>query len=1213
MQSAAGNHAVASLVTQRLDAGPVQSGCVAPPVEPTPADPQKDPQWAHAKHEIETKADATKAHPPASKEVGEAQNAAVAPPDDKEAQAKAAHTGKMDAAKPGGFDKAGFIAAVKAAIAAKAPKNLDEADKFAQSGKADQVKNEVMSKVTGGKQASAREIKDSTEATPDTSTAKDKPVTPLQPPPSPSAPPPPDPKLLAPKPAPDDQTRLGADSCATDHKMAEAGVTKEQLAKSNEPEFTGALEAKKTAEEHDANAPAAVREKEAQVIAGATADADATAKTGLSSITASKGSALQAAGAGKQATKSADEGERSRITGEIKKIFDKTKADVEGILTGLDKTVSERFEEGERKAKEAFVADHQARMAAYKAKRYGGPGGSALWLKDLLLDMPPEANALFLESKKLYESRMEDVIGGIADLVGSELARAKARVSEGRAQVQKLVAEQPKNLQKLAGDAAKEIGSQFEDLEKSVDEKQESLVDDLADKYIEARNAVDEEIKKLQAENKGFAGQAAEAIGGAIDTVKKLKDMLLGVFTRAANAVEKIIKDPMDFLGKFVNAVKTGIQNFMSNILTHLKKGLQGWLFGTLAEAGIEIPEKFDLKGIIGLLLSLLGLTWTSIRTRIVNVVGEKAMSAIEKGVDFVKMILTEGVPGLWKFIAQKISDLKEQVMSRIRDFVITKVIMAGVTWLISLLNPAAAFIKACKMIYDAVMWFVDNAQRLKDFVDSVLDSVESIAAGGVGKVAALIEGTLSKTVPMLISGLASLLGLGGIADKIKSILEKVQTPVGKAVDWLIAKAVKYGKKFLDRLKKSKFGKAAASVKAKAKAAYAKGKAWAKKKYEAGKAWVKKKYEAGKTWAKRTYRKARRRIKSATQSIGDRIREKCKNLLGIKFHSEFQTKSNGNTHTLYTQSGAPKNLYVASSPKPISHAFKHLDATKRSDLRTLEKQFQNEMDNYIQIINEIFKDSEVNRLKLDKATRKQFDKAKSSAARAEKVQKDIRAFARENMKDPLEGPGAHAPGIGTIAPYGAKISSLRGKNPVLEWKMEAEHIIPDAFIRRAMMGLKKSGEVTQEDTGYKLQPTILIYAGAAKTKTFGSTLDGRGDLKLIRSIRNIMGMIRDKIGGSGKRFRKVKSSKKVKFKGDWRAVLKDQFNRRIEPQITRIEKTWLERTMRYVKAEQEAIGDRRGKDATPRPSDSELQSCFDSQKQVIGQAIGKLVAEADFK
>ncbi|MCR8691618.1 hypothetical protein NWP13_03640 [Rhodococcus pyridinivorans] len=1204
LQSAAGNRAVAALVAQRLDAGPAQGGCVAPPVEPVPADPRKDPQWVHAKHEIEAKADATKAHPPASKEVGEAQNAAVAPPDDKEAQAKAAHTGKMDAAKPGGFDKAAFIAAVKAAVAAKSPKNLDEADKFAQSGKADQVKNEVMGKVTSGKQASAREIKDTTDATPDTSTAKDKPVTPLQPPPSPTTPPPPNPQLLAPKPAPDEQTRLGADSCATAHKMADAGVTEEQLAKSNEPEFTGALAAKKTAEEHDANAPAAVREKEGQVIADATADADATAKTGLSAMTAAKGSALQTAGAGKQATKSADEGERSRITGEIKKIFDKTKADVEGILTGLDKTVSERFEEGERKAKEAFVADHQARMAAYKAKRYGGPGGSALWLKDLFLDMPPEANALFLESKKLYESRMEDVIGGIADLVGSELARAKARVSEGRAQVQKFVAEQPEALQKLAGAAAKEIGSQFDDLEKSVDEKQESLVDDLAEKYVEARNAVDEEIKKLQAENKGLAGQAAEAIGGAIETVKKLKDMLLGVFTRAANAVEKIIKDPMDFLGKFVNAVKTGIQNFMSNILTHLKKGLQGWLFGTLADAGIEIPEKFDLKGIIGLLLSLLGLTWASIRTRIVKAVGEKAMNAIEKGVDFVKMILTEGIPGLWKFIAQKISDLKEQVMSRIRDFVITKVIMAGVTWLISLLNPAAAFIKACKMIYDAVMWFVDNAQRLKDFVDSVLDSVESIAAGGVGKVAALIEATLSKTVPMLISGLASLLGLGGIADKVKSILEKVQTPVAKAVDWLIAKAVKYGKKFFDRLKKSEVGKAAAGVKAKAKAAYAKGKVWVKKKYEAGKAWMKSKYN-----------QTRNRIRSGTRSIAGYIRAKCKEFTNIKFHSEFRPKSSQQVHELYTRPGSPDKLYVASSPTPLADSFKNCDATVRSRISDLEGKFRDEMAHYLNRLNTLSGRSEDQLVRLGTAAKEELRQIKSAGRRAARVQKGILALAREHLKDESAGPGTHAPGIGTIAPYGAKISSLHGKNPIPEWKMIAEHIIPDAFIRRALMGLKKEGEVTAEDTGYKLQPTILLYEEAAKKKTHAlkSNTSGRGDLSLIRSMRNIIGMIRDRAGGSGKGLRKSQAPETLAPKADWRAYLKDQFSRRVSPQILRISIEALTRTKEAVKSEQQSVKDRRGENAEPRPSDSEIDTCYYSQLRVLGKVIEELVAKADFQ
>ena len=204
---------------------------------------------------------------------------------------------------------------------------------------------------------------------------------------------------------------------------------------------------------------------------------------------------------------------------------------------------------------------------------------------------------------------------------------------------------------------------------------------------------------------------------------------------------------------------------------------MQGWLFGTLAEAGIEIPEKFDLKGIVTLVLSLLGLTWNSLRARIVKHVGEPVMGLIEKGVDFIKIILTEGVGGLWKWIVAKLSDLYDMVMGQIKDFVVTKIITAGITWLISLLNPAAAFIKACKLIYDAVMWFVDNAERLKDFVDSILDSVESIASGGVGAVAGYIENTLSKMVPMLISGLASLLGLGGIADKVKGVLEKVQSP----------------------------------------------------------------------------------------------------------------------------------------------------------------------------------------------------------------------------------------------------------------------------------------------------------------------------------------------------------------------------------------------------------------------------------------------------
>src|SRR5262249_6984517 len=69
-------------------------------------------------------------------------------------------------------------------------------------------------------------------------------------------------------------------------------------------------------------------------------------------------------------------------------------------------------------------------------------------------------------------------------------------------------------------------------------------------------------------------------------------------------------------------------------------------------------------------------------------------------------------------------------------------------------------------------------------------DSILSIAKGAIGGAAAYVEATLAKAVPLVISFLASLLGLGGISDKIRGIIEKIQEPVNEAIDWVIKKAV---------------------------------------------------------------------------------------------------------------------------------------------------------------------------------------------------------------------------------------------------------------------------------------------------------------------------------------------------------------------------------------------------------------------------------------
>jgi hypothetical protein len=812
-------------VQRRADGG----GHPSPPPRPGPVDPHGDPRFAKLVGKVGDTAKTARAHPAPKGEAKKAADAALPPAGDRDAQAKAAQVEKMAGAKPAGFDKVAFMAAVRAAIAAKAPKNLDEADKFAESGRADGVKAEVMGNVAKGKEASAKDIATKTSEAPDPSVAKEKPVTPLSPDPVPK-PPVPAAGAGMPAPAPAEQTDLGAPKAETNAQMAEADVSEDQLARSNEPEFTGALAAKKAGEEHSATAPSAVRAGETATLQGAAGGADQAAANLVGQMAGKKAAVTSQASGQKEEARSADTAARERIKGELTKIFADTKTEVTKILTDLDAAVATRFDEGEKVAKAAFTADHKARMERYKDERYEGVLGAGRWVADKFAGLPAEANQLFQESRKLYEAKMEGVISSVADLIGGELARAKGVIARGRESVARHLAAQPKELAKVAGQAAKDIGGEFDKLEADVDDKQSQLVDDLAQRYVDARSAVDEEIKALQDENKGLWDKAKEAVGGAIETILKLKSMLLGVLSRAAGAVGKIIKDPIGFLGNLIGAVKSGVMGFAANIVEHLKKGLQGWLFGSLADAGIEIPDSFDIKGIIKLVLSILGLTWTRIRTKIVGRIGEAAMNAVEKGSEIFKTLVTEGVGGLWKFLVDKLSDLKDTVMSAIQDFVVVKIVKAGITWLISALNPAAAFIKACKMIYDVVMFFVEKGSQIKEFVDSVLDSIESIAGGGVGAVAKHIENTLAKILPLLIGFLASLLGLGGISEKIKEILKKVQEPVEKAVDFVINGALKLARPIINLVKR--------------------GAAWVKGKYEKGKAWVKGKVEAGKAWVK---------------------------------------------------------------------------------------------------------------------------------------------------------------------------------------------------------------------------------------------------------------------------------------------------------------------------------------------------------------------------
>ncbi|MEU3654797.1 hypothetical protein AB0E67_18660 [Streptomyces sp. NPDC032161] len=789
LQRTAGNAAVSHLVAQRYTA----------PVKPSPA---QAPGFRRVRSDVAAKKTRLAGHAPAAAESKSAQDAAVAPPDDKEAQGKAANTEKMNAAKPGEFNKQAFVDAVNKAIDAQAPKNLDEADKFSESGKADKIKSEVDGKVSDGKESSAKDIETATKAPPDTAAAKDKPVTPMtpdQPPANPGAP-------SAADATPDRQpaavTDFSQGPAANDKALADADVTEEQLAKGNEPAFDEALSAKKTAEADSAKAPSRARGAENQQLSTAKAGAAAAGTQAMTTLTATRSAAGKQVDGGKGETKTRDEKRRAEVTAKLQKVYDTTKKDVEETLSGLDKKVDTAFTAGEKAARDAFTADHKRRMKAYKDKRYSGLTGKARWVKDKFAGLPKEANNLYQEARKLYVTKMQAVISSVADLIGTELGRAKTRIAKGRAELKAEVDKLPADLRQFGQDAAKDFADKFDDLESTVNEKSQQLVQDLANKYTAALNKIDEEIKKLQEANKGLIDKAKDAIVGVLKTINELKNLLLGILAKAASAIMKIIKDPIGFLGNLVRAVGAGLQLFITNIADHLKTGLVSWLLGTAVKAGLELPARFDLKGIIQLIGSLLGLTWANIRARITRKgVPDQALSTVESSVPVAKKLAAEGPAGAVKEIQAEAGDLKATILQKLTSYLIPTVLIAGITWIISLLNPASAFVRAVKGIIDIVTFVVNQGSQIVEFVNAVLDAVIAIANGGSAGVPKMVEAALAASVPLLIGFLASLLGIGSLANKVKSVFHAVSRPVNRAIDKIVGFIVRAAKKLWNKFK----------------------------------------------------------------------------------------------------------------------------------------------------------------------------------------------------------------------------------------------------------------------------------------------------------------------------------------------------------------------------------------------------------------------------
>jgi hypothetical protein len=260
------------------------------------------------------------------------------------------------------------------------------------------------------------------------------------------------------------------------------------------------------------------------------------------------------------------------------------------------------------------------------------------------------------------------------------------------------------------------------------------------------------------------------------------------LIAQASDAISIIVNDPMHFVGNLVDVFIGGVQLFSDHFLAHLRRGIIGWLTGALGD--IQLPNEWNLWSVLDLVRQVLGLTWDFLRERASRVIGPENVARIETAFSWIATLVTEGWAGLWTRIQGELQSLQDTVLNAIKSFVLERVIMASITWLASLFNPVGAIVKLVMTIWNLYQFLRNQMQRLMGIATAVVGMISNIAHDVLDPAKQRVEEVLGNLVPVVIDLLMSLLGVTGVATRVREIIADVRATIANAADRLIERTM---------------------------------------------------------------------------------------------------------------------------------------------------------------------------------------------------------------------------------------------------------------------------------------------------------------------------------------------------------------------------------------------------------------------------------------
>lgn len=738
-------------------------------------------------------------HDSAAQKLAQAQKAVVAPANEGQSRSSSLQVAAVGARPAPPVDPKVAQQRLQASLAQNVPRRIEDVDNFQRDMKAQHIAADVLQVVQGEKNAvigTFADLEQTPPPLPPEQTAEALPApeaAPATPPLSLGA------GAVAPLQA--EHTDVRRYTNEADTKLKEEGVTQEQLDMVDSGDLATANQEKRGLAAAAKSEPKAVQQLAQQQAAQVAASLQQAEKKERTALATRRKGGLGAAAGRQKAAKSALEKKREEVAAKINGIYQAAQGRVKQRLALLETQAMQRFDAGNTAAGKVFEDAVQRELRAYKDDRYSGWFGWARKAKDWLrgMDDLPAVKAIFERNRARFVTTIDRLVQDIAAENQRVIQECRNVLTQARQDIQTYVDGLGPALKVVGQKTAGEVAAQLDEMDGFIRRKEAALQQQLADRQQAAIKAIDDKIEKMKA---AMAGALAKLGKLLLWAAKKFFTWALGKFgysladieniiSRGAAVLKAIFTQPIRFVKNLMRAAIMGFEAFGRNFLKHLQDALFEWLTGSLQ--GLVLPKTWNLQGIVGVALQMMGISWQNLRRVMVEVMGEKPVQALEQGFALVRTLVTEGPMAAWEQLKDMAGAVRDAFVDAVKDFIKWKIVEEAVKWVVALFIPGAGIVKAIIGIYDTVVFFIQRAKQIAQMVANFLSSIGDIAAGNLGAAATAMENGLARGLSLVIGFLAALLRLSGITAKIKAAIQKIRDKVDaallKVVRWIADKA----------------------------------------------------------------------------------------------------------------------------------------------------------------------------------------------------------------------------------------------------------------------------------------------------------------------------------------------------------------------------------------------------------------------------------------